>query len=325
MAKKVQISEKQAALSAKLQQMQQQKKLRNNELAAIFGRSEGTISDLISGSKEFTDKLISNIEAKLNDYTADSNLVTSLRQYSQMWNLATACKESSDMRLIVGNTGIGKSVVMRKYAEQHSHVHYLKIDRRYTWNKLLLKMTQTMGIKLAKLKKPGAIYTTAYLYDKIVREAEDKSGHNPLLIIDESEVLSNAIYRHIKNLYTATEGLLGIIIIGITEVRSRIARISGLDTDTWLPVRDDSNQYTTFARRLKVHRIPNIGWNEEEAKGGKHDMDNYCLARGIGNPDVITAARRTWWNYGEADRAVKLARKMGLQLEKLTLYEFENL
>ncbi|HZK06974.1 MAG TPA: ATP-binding protein [Bacteroidales bacterium] len=325
MTKKVQISQQQAALSAKLNQLKAQKKLRNNEVAAIFGRSEGTISDLLNGSRSLTPKLISNIEAKLAEYIVAGNLISSLRQYSVMWNLARSCKESSDMRLVVGNTGIGKSVVFRKFAEQHSHVYYLKVDRRYTWNKLLLKMSQTMGIKLAKLKKPGSIYTTNYLYDTIIRHIENTSGSNPLLIIDESEVLSNAIYKNIKNLYTATEGLMGIIIVGITEVKGRIARISGLDTDSWLPVRDDSNQYTTFARRLKVHRIPNIGWSKAEAEGGVHDMDMYCRARGISSPEVISAARRQWWNYEEAERAVKRAHAFGFEMDKMNINEFNAL
>ncbi len=325
MKTKVQISEKQAELSARLNHLKTQKKLRNNEVAAIFGRSEGTISDLLNNSRSLTPKLISNIEAKLTEYIVAGNLVTSLRQYSIMWSLARSCKESSDMRLVVGNTGIGKSVVYRKFAEEHSHVYYLKIDRRYTWNKLLLKMSQTMGIGLKKLKKPGSIYTTTYLYDKIIRHIENTSGSNPLLIIDESEVLSNAIYKNIKNLYTATEGLLGIIIIGITEVKSRIARISGLDSDSWLPVRDDSNQYTTFARRLKVHRIPNIGWNKADDKGGVHDMDMYCRARGISSPEVIVAARRQWWNYEEAERAVKRAHAFGFDMGKLNINEFNAL
>ncbi len=316
------ISDIQKALSERLKGIQTQKNLKNNEIAAMIGRSEGTVSDLLKGTKAFSDKLIQSVMAKIGDLNQQGELVTSVRQYQQMWSIATACKESSDMRLVVGNTGIGKSVVFRKFTSLHSHVYYFKTDRSYTWTTLLTEIARVMGLRFyskkgKELKRPSA----SVLLNAIIQKVEETIEQNPMLIIDESEVLNNSIYKHIKNLYTATEGLLGIVIVGISEVRTRIARISGLDPITWLPVSEDSNQYTTFARRLKIHRLPNIGFDKEN----KHDIDTYCMAKGITNIEVMKLARSKWWNFDEAERAVKRAVNFGFALSELTVDEFKLL
>ncbi|MBN2263041.1 MAG: AAA family ATPase [Prolixibacteraceae bacterium] len=304
----------QQSLRDKLTQIRNAKKMKNNELAALAGCSEGTLSDLINNKKSFSDKLINSITARVGNHSVSGNLVTSLRQYQQIWNLAEACKKASDMRLIVGNTGIGKSTVLRQYAAQASNVYYYKADRRLTWGKLLLAINECMGIVYKKR-------STNDLFNNIIRKVEETADSNPLLIIDESEVLSNTIYKHIKNLNTATDGLLAIAIIGITEVKDRIAKLAGLDTQTWQPLQTDSNCYTTFARRLKIHRIPNIGFKPD----GNHDIDDYCAAKGIANRDVIKAARTKWWNYDIAEKDVQRARGFGFDLANMTIDEFNLL
>lgn len=312
--KTIEISLLQKGLKDKLLALKSQKKLKNNELAAMIGRSEGTLSELLADKRSFSDKLVQTILAKLGDYQVEDNLVTSVRQYQQMWNIAESCKKNSDMRLVVGNSGIGKSVFFRKYSQEHSNVYYLKVDRNLSWNKFLLGVNEVMGIRYKKK-------TTNELLDNIIKKVEETSGDNPMLIIDEAEVLSNQIYKHIKNLYTATENLLGIVIVGITEVKNRIAKISGLDTESWLPVREDSNQYTTFARRLKVFRIPNIGYNAEK----QHDIEVYARAKGIENKEVIEKAIKQWWNYAIAETAIKRAIAYSFNLSEITLEEFNLL
>lgn len=309
----MQISQLQQTLLARLMSLKQSKKLKNNELAAIISVSEGTMSDILSSKKTFSDKLIQQCLARISDYNIDFDVVP-VRQFNQITSILTTCKTKSDMRLIIGNTGIGKSLVTRKFAKDNADVYYFKVDRSYTWKDLLAEICKIMGIE-PKLR--GA----KHLLNNIIQKIEQTSGNNPLLIIDESEVLTNPIYKHIKNLYTATEGLLGIAIVGITEIQARIAKIAGLDNTTWFPIKSDSNQYTTFARRLVVHRIPNIGYDVE----GIHDIDVFMKNYGITNAEVLAAARVKIWNYGEANRIIQRANKMNFKLSELTINEFEIL
>ena len=303
------ISNVQIQFKEKLITIKGNKGLKNNEIANITGRSESVISEILNDKRSFDDKLIFSMQSKMADYFQEGNLVTTLRQYSKMWNLATSCKKDSDMRLVVGNTGIGKSVVFKKFASETQDVYYFKVDRRYSWNKFLLELNRVMGVEVTKK-------SANHLLENIIHKVEHTSGNNPLLIIDESEVLGNPIFKQIKNLHTATEGLLGIIIVGITEVKTRIAKIAWLDPYSWKPNREDNNIYTTFARRLKVFRIENIS---------PEDVNEFCRMKGIVNEDVIALAAEKWWNYAEADRAIRRAAGFGFSLDKMSVDEFNLL
>ncbi len=140
--KQNEISQLQQKFRERLLTIQKNKKLKNNEIAAITGRSESTISEIINNKRAFADALIYSMMSRLNDYMQESNLVTSLRQYTVMMQIVERCKDMSDMRLVVGNTGIGKTVVMRKFASENKAVYYFKIDRQYTWNKFLLEISK---------------------------------------------------------------------------------------------------------------------------------------------------------------------------------------
>ncbi len=306
------ISDKQLALRDKILLIKEKKSLNSAELSRITGRSEGTISDLIGNKKAFSDKLILLVTDLLRDYMGEADLVET-SQYAKMWNIAKIGKQESDIRLVVGNTGIGKSVVFKKFAEENSHTCYYKIvDNKLTWNNFLLDVCVRFGLKLPNKKR---IFTTE-LMKTLVTYVEEHADRNPMLIVDESEVMRNTFFKEFKNLRTATEDLLSIVIVGITEVESKIARLAGLDPKTWLPSREDSNQYTTFARRIKHFRIQNISTD---------DIRHFCLQKGIVNDAVIKEAQSKWWNYAEADRAVRRAEKMGLVLKDLTIDEFKVL
>lgn len=309
MKKDITISKEQNELKNKLVILRDKKKFNNREISAMTGCSEGTISELFSGKRSFSNKLINLINTRLGDYMNNGELVESVNQYTTMWRIAETGKEAGDMRLVVGNTGIGKSSVFRKFAEENKSCYYFKVDRKHTWNKFLLEINRVMGIESDKK-------TTSFLMDNIIRKVECEMDQCPTLIIDESEVLSNQIFKEMKNLFTATEDKLSIIICGITEVKARIARLAGLDPVTWIPVKSDSNQYTTFARRLKVFRIKNIS---------REDIAKFCEHKGITNKQVIELASAKWWNYGEANRAVNLALRMNINLGKMTVDEFNIL
>lgn len=329
MDKKVTISEKQATLKERVLTMMEKKNLKPAEISRITGRSEGTISDFLNDKKSFTDKLLNVIHDRLKDYMGDDELVQT-RQFMKMMNIAKAGKKMSDMRLVVGNTGVGKSVVFKKFAEENECCYYVKIDRKeMTWNNFLMKVSKEMGIDLDRKRKR---FSTSYLLDRIIEKVEEKADSDPQLIIDEAEIAKNSLFKDFKTLQTATEGLLNIVVVGITDVVNRIGRLAGLEYKAfenrdnegnitgyywkWHPVKENSNIYTTFARRISVFRIDNIS---------REDIASFCTEKGIRDKKVVDLACARWWNYEDADRVVKRAERMGINLENITPVEFEVL
>lgn len=319
-AKTVEISRLQSQFRSKLLALQQSKKLRNNEIAAITGRSESTISELLNNKRSFADALIYSMQNKLNDYMQESELVTTLRQYTVMMGIAERCKQASDMRLVVGNTGIGKTVVFRKFAAENQAVYYFKVDRQYTWHKFLMAICRVMAIEVEGRRSSNN------LLDAIVRKVEQTCGDKPMLNIDEAEILTRAVWRQLKNLYTATEGLLAICIVGITGIKSTLARMAGLEVvryntsrqqtaymEYFRPIRDENNIFTTLVRRLKLFHI---------ATPTPDDIEEFCRTKGITNPDVIAIACARWWNYEVADTTIRALTAAGINLAQLTPEEF---
>lgn len=319
------ISIKQQTLRDKLIILMEKKNLKAAEIARITGRSEGTISDLLNSKKSFTDKLLNVIQDSLKDYLGEDDLVIT-RQYSKMWKILEAGKKAGDSRIIVGNTGIGKSILARKFAEENEACYYIKIDRKeMSWNNFLMRVVSEMGIKIDKNRKR---YSTTYLLDRIISFVEEKADANPSLIIDETEIAKNSLFKDFKNLQTATEGLLNINIIGISDVLKRLGKISGLEYRAipsldgqnqkykWFPTKDNSNIYSTFVRRFNAFRIDNINTD---------DISLFCAEKGITNKQVIKMACERWWNYQEANTAVLRAKNMGIDLSQITPEEFEIL
>ncbi|HEY9124672.1 MAG TPA: ATP-binding protein [Bacteroidales bacterium] len=317
--KTIEISQLQAQFRDKLLSLKSSKKLKNAEIANITGRSESVISELLGNKRAFADSLIYSMMNRLSDYMQESNLITSLRQYNVMMSIAQRCKQASDMRLVVGNTGIGKTVVFRKFAAENKAVYYFKIDRQYTWHKFLLEITRVMGIN------PEHTSSNALL-DAIVRKVEQSSADKPMLIVDEAEILTRAVWRQLKNLYTATEGLLAICIVGITSIKHTLGRMAGLEVvryntnqqqtayiEYFRPLRDDNNIFTTFARRLKLFHID---------MPSAADMEEFCRTKGIVNKQVIELACQRWWNYEMADTAIRAMQASGIDLSRLTVEEF---
>ena len=321
---KTNINQKQTDLRDRLVLLMEKKNLKPAEIARITGRSEGTISELLRDKKQFSDKLLNVIYDSLRDYMGDSELVAT-RQYNKIWNILQSGKSASDMRLIVGNTHLGKSATAQRFAQENECCWYVKIDRKeLTWNQFLLKVATGMEIKLRKDRKR---FSTSYLLDQIISLVEEKADANPQLIIDESEVAKNSFFKEFKNLRTATEGILSISIIGISGVIDRLAKLAGLESRKyetssggynfrWFPTKENSNAYTTFVSRISVFRIENMTGD---------DASNFCQSKGITNKDVIKLAAARWWNYAEADRACKRAERMGIVLGEMTVNEFELL
>jgi type II secretory pathway predicted ATPase ExeA len=297
--------------------LKEQKGLSNKDVSVITQRSEGTISDLMNSGKSFSDKLIFSVKAKIADYIGhDANeLVTSLTQYRLIDNIASACKRKSDMRLVVGNTGIGKSVVCKEFSSRNENSYYFKADRKYTRNKLFLELNRVMMCPITN-KSSNA------LLDNIIRKVEETTEGNPILFIDEAEVLPNARFKDLKDLFTATEGLLGIMIVGITDTARKLAKLSGLTVDfkgsiiNFYPLKTDSNDYTTMVRRINGFRISNIS---------PEDIVEYCRSKGIKNEDVLKEASKKWWNYGLAETKINRALRIGFNLPEMTLEQFNRL
>ena len=207
MKKNPAITDEQLQLRDKIKVVMEKKSLKASQIARITSRSEGTISDLLNSKKASSPKVLSLIKSALQNDMGETDMVMT-KQAELIMNIAKSCKSQSDMRLVVGNTGIGKSFVFKKYAEETECCCYYKIySRQLTWNQFLKEVCLGFGIELDKKRKR---HFTSTLLEALKNYVESNADKNPILIVDESEVMRNAFFKEFKNLRTATEDLLGI-------------------------------------------------------------------------------------------------------------------
>lgn len=289
------------------------------KIANITGRSAGTISDLINGKKVMSERLIAIISEKLKHYieVKENTLVEGVSQYKYIWNTTNYCHKNPMFALLTGDTGVGKSEVLKKFTQSNKNSWIVRIDKGTSWRELLQTIAGEFGLLEAEGKGKNRIQKregSAKLLEKI-RSFVEVAEELPLLIIDEAEEIPNATLRKLKNLYTATEGLLSIIICGITKTKTRIAKLAGLSSE-WLPNGKEQNEYTTFARRLKRYDVPAISFE---------DIKVFCIANGITNEKTHNYAFKKWWNYELANHIVSTANKMGLNLNTISEKAFNEI
>lgn len=311
------ITKRQMTLVENLQALITKKNLSQSTLANIIQCSKGTMSDLLGSKREFSDAFLARCEQRVVVYgdNKEEDLVTEVRQFKQPYNIIQKCHKEASFALIVGNSGIGKTIVGKYYAKHNPSAYYIKVDRKLSYNALLSLIALELGLLENKGKsKEIRRYSSAKLLDMIVYFVETQATI-PCIIIDEAEVLSISTLQQLKNLYTATEGLLSIIISGITSVKKSIAQKAGYNEE-WFPIREN-NRYTTFARRLKPFVLPQINLD---------DMRIFCKHYGITNEEIVRMAFAKWGDYGIAYEKILLAQKdYKIDLNKITKEQFNQL
>lgn len=302
-----QILSLQAEVKEKLQVVARNKRLKNADLAKMLGKSESTISEILNDKRPFSSRLLNEISGSLNDFFIHKEgVIPELRQYRYISNVVRSCKKERDFRLLTGDTAVGKSLALREFYRNNQAVWYYKIDRPMSWRVFLRKLCGALGISIADKNQYD-------LYDAIEQFFKERQSLNPVLIIDEMERFPLAMWLRFKDLFTTHEGMIGLLLCSIPEHKNRLARKAGLDPESWYPVRDHSNTYTTMARRLQVFNVPRIAAD---------DVMTFFRARGVKDSEVLLEASGRVWNYDQADKLLEKAIRIGFRLETLSLQEF---
>lgn len=285
-----------------------EKGLTQSKLANLTGRSPSVISEIIKEARTFAPGILNTISERLAKYLAQGDLIQEVEQYQVIYNTAMKAlkgQKNSKKRMtsvfehLVGGSGLGKTAVMSEFANSYKEfVYMVRLDRGMSWRELLQGIAYEMGM----LKEEGKgsqrevkRLQSSKLLDMITRKIEeivvDESvGNFPVLIIDEGEEIPNATLRKIKNLYTATEGMLSIIICGINKNKNRLYKLAGMRPDGSLKDQMIQNEYTTFVRRINFVTVPQISID---------DLTIFCKHKGITSQKAMDIIYTTglWWNY----------------------------
>ena len=115
----------------------------------------------------------------------------------------------NECHVVIGEAGLGKTVALKHYAENHSNVIMLEIDPTYTAKTLLKALCEKLGLQAGR--------TNAAMLDAVVDKLKD-SGR--LIIVDEAELLAHQPLEILRRIHDKAG--VGLVLAGMPRLRANL-------------------------------------------------------------------------------------------------------
>ena len=289
-----------------------EKGISQNELARLTGVNASYLSGMLKGVFTFVNsrtKEESPIADKWFQLIADRIGASPRRDY---WPLVqteqfidivkelTEAKETSTTRIIVGETGCGKSYTVDRFRQAYPMGTYVvTCNQNDSISDLVRKMQREL-----KVSFEGSV---SYRIDRISMELSRMAdnGNQPVLVFDEAEYLSVRGLLSIKTIYDYLKGVCGIVMIGTDDILNKLEQTKRKEG---MP---------QFIRRFKA--------GIRHVRPIDRSFRLFLDGRGYGK-DLVRLLRMNADNYGElADYLEPAIREADRRGEPLTKEFFESM
>lgn len=215
--------------------------------------------------------------AELIDYPLEKKFWVNrpTTQLTQMLAILEEAKEHAYTRLVIGETGGGKTNTIELYKKKHPQdVFSIKVGSEDTLNILLDKVAKEVRCPLRKHKSQKIRDISQNL--KFLHETK---GSKPQLIFDEAEYLKVSALCSIKEFYDHLDKYCSIILIGTDQLISQIDKLR----------KKDAKGIPQLYRRIKfgIRYLPKI------------DRTFKLFLKDIKDKEVTTFLKHECDNYGE--------------------------
>jgi type II secretory pathway predicted ATPase ExeA len=192
-----------------------------------------------------------------------------------------AAVEGHSCAVVTGDPGTGKTFLLRALEKdlhparyKVTYVHNATITRRDFYRQL------SMVLGLEPKAHPSALFRQVQTY---AEDLADAQKIHPLLVLDDAQLLPMSVLEHLHvllNFRRDSKAFLSVLLIGLPELRERLARNVLASLSSRLPVRIqvepfDAAQVGSYLRhRMKVAGCAQEVFSEEaalcirEASGG---------------------------------------------------------
>jgi DNA transposition AAA+ family ATPase len=190
---------------------------------ALDNCSEATIISMLNESKwnDVSDAMWLNVGKQVGAFKRRSQLVET-QDFQTLTLYYSLAKEEGATFAITGQAGSGKSYAGKWYAEakRKQNVYYLECAAYWNKKLFLSNLCQAIGKNAAGLSIPEMMET-------IVRELSRQ--HQPLIILDEIDKLSDNVLIFYITLYNELNGLCGFVMQSTNQMQKRMMK--GLKTN----------------------------------------------------------------------------------------------
>lgn len=129
-------------------------------------------------------------------------------------------KEDARMRMIIGETGCGKSYAISRFLQNNPKGTYLITCSGQTCASSLIG-------RLLMALRMDCKGRNDFLLDKVAAElrTQQLAGNKPLLILDEAENLRLPTFQAVKTIFDYLKGHCGIVLIGTNQLTDSLERL----------------------------------------------------------------------------------------------------
>lgn len=201
---------------------------------AVSQYLKGIYKGDVSGIDKAVNELTARWRSKQKDVTTDFVPTPTAKCILEICGIA---HDMSDIYLVIGEAGLGKTMALKEYAKSKSNVTMMEVDPTFTAKVMLQELCALLGITAAK--NSHAMMTA--VIDKL-------KGSDRLLIVDEAELLSYKPLEILRRIHDKTG--CAIVLAGMPKLRANLRGARGeykqlfsrvglaLDIKTRLPAAD---------------------------------------------------------------------------------------
>ena len=193
--------------------------LTQGQLAAKLGVSTATVNQYLQGKYKGdtaaldakAQQLMARSREKAKEVKQAFVETTSAKNMLEICGLAHAL---SDIYLIIGDAGLGKTVALREYARRHPDVILLETEPTYNAKVLLQTIAAALGLTPARTN-----------HEMMTAICDRLRGSERLLIVDEAELLGLKPLEILRRIHDLTG--IGIVLAGMPRLRANLRGAHG--------------------------------------------------------------------------------------------------
>ena len=305
------VEEKQSIIRA-AQAYMEEKGISQNELSKLTGVNVSYLSGMMKGvftfvnsrtgkESEIDDKWFLALAGRIGHKVAKEYWpLVETEQFIDIVKELTEAKETATTRIIVGETGCGKSYTVERFRQAYPQGTYVVTCNQNDSISDLVRKIQ----KVLKVSFDGSV---SYRIDRISMELSRvaDNGNQPILVFDEAEYLSPRGLLSIKTIYDYLKGICAIVMIGTDDILNKLEKTKRKEG---MP---------QFIRRFKA--------GIRHVRPIDRTFARFLEGRGYGK-DLVRLLRLNADNYGElADYLEPAIREADRRGEPLTKEFFESM
>jgi hypothetical protein len=190
-----------------------------NKVATKCEVSSATISQMLNHNWELIKaELWQKVAQALDINTAEQWQIAETTNYRMVFSVLSDAKNASLFIPISHKAGSGKTTALTTFANLYasSNVFYIQA-REWARREFLIELCKVLGIK-----QDSGYTTVDVLGQKVIQFFAQRTGKQPLLIVDEADKLKPSALRWFITLYNEMEDKMGVVISGTDNLEKTI-------------------------------------------------------------------------------------------------------